>query len=115
MKSTFFTPTKIAIIIVSLILLQTLPYKFLGLSESVELFTKLWQEPRGRIWSGILELLGVIWLQIPQTRKYAAIGISSLMLGALYFHATILGRDLLSLYAIIVLIWSVYIAYKSKI
>jgi hypothetical protein len=37
----FLTLENIAIIIISIILLQTLPFKFLGLAESVELFTKL--------------------------------------------------------------------------
>lgn len=37
----FMTLEHIAMIIVSIILLQTLPFKFLGLPESVALFTKL--------------------------------------------------------------------------
>jgi putative oxidoreductase len=53
----YLTAQNIAIGIISIILLQTLPFKFLALPESVALFTKLGQEPRGRIGTGILELL----------------------------------------------------------
>lgn len=109
----FLTTKNIAILIISIILLQTLPFKFLGFKESVDLFTKLWQEPRGRIGTGILELLGVIGLRIPQTKKYAAIWITFLMLGALYFHATILGWDGLAISAWIVLICSLFIILKK--
>ena len=109
----FLTLPNIAAIIISIILLQTLPFKFLGLQESVDLFTKLWQEPRGRIGTGILELLGVIglWAPLSRSRKYAAVWITFLMIGALYFHATILGWNGLALSAGIVLLSSVYIFY----
>jgi hypothetical protein len=112
----FLTLEHIAMLIISIILLQTLPFKFLWLQESVDLFTKLWQEPRGRIGSGILELLGVIGLWAPssRSRKYAAIWIAFLMIGALYFHATVLGWDGLALSAGIVLLCSTYIAMIQK-
>ncbi len=113
----FLTLEHIAMLIISIILLQTLPFKFLGLAESVELFTKLWQEPRGRIWTGILELLGVIglWAPLSRSRKYAAVWIAFLMIGALYFHATVLGWDGLALSAGIVLLCSIYVTLHSKI
>lgn len=112
----FLTSEHIAMIIISIILLQTLPFKFLGLAESVELFTKLWQEPRGRIATWILELLGVIglWAPLSRSRKYAAIWIAFLMIGALYFHATILWWDGLALSAGIVLLCSTYVAMIQK-
>lgn len=110
---TFLTTQNIAALIISIILLQTLPFKFFGFQESIDLFTKLWQEPRWRIGTGVLELLGVIWLRIPQTKKYAAIWITFLMLGALYFHATVLGWDGLAFSAWIVLVCSLFIILKK--
>ncbi len=112
----FLTIEHIAMLIISIILLQTLPFKFLWLQESVELFTKLWQEPWGRIGTWILELLGVIglWAPLSRSRKYAAIWITFLMIGALYFHATILGWDGLALLASITLISSTYIIFNKK-
>lgn len=111
----FLTPEHIAMIVISIILLQTLPFKFLGLAESVELFTKLWQEPRGRIGTWILELLGVIglWAPLSRSRKYAAIWITFLMIGALYFHATVLGWDGLALSAMVVLLCSLFVIVKK--
>jgi len=44
-------------IIIALILLQTLFFKFSGSDESVYIFTKLGAEPYGRIGSGIMELI----------------------------------------------------------
>ena len=109
----FLTKENIAILIVSIILLQTLPFKFFGFQESIDLFTKLWQEPRGRIWTGILELLGVIGLWTTSIKKYAAMWIALLMMGALYFHVTVLGLDSLAVMALIVLICSIFIVMKK--
>lgn len=112
----FLTWEYIAMVIISVILLQTLPFKFLGLPESVALFTKLWQEPRGRIGTWILELLWVIglWAPLSWLRKYAALGIGFLMIGALYFHATVLWWNGLALLALITLVSSIYIIFNKK-
>ena len=109
----FLTLEHIAMIIISIILLQTLPFKFLGLPESVALFTKLWQEPRGRIGTGILELFGVIGIRILHTKKYAAGWIAILMMGALYFHTIVLGWDGLALSAGIIVLCSLFIVIKK--
>lgn len=109
----YLTIQNIAIAIIAVILLQTLPFKFLWLPESVALFKKLWQEPRGRIGTWILELCGVIWLFIPKLRVRAAIWISILMCGAIYFHATILWLDGLAISAGVVLLCALYIVYNN--
>lgn len=110
---TYIIPTNIAIAIIAIILLQTLPFKFLGLPESVQLFTAIEQEPRGRIGSGIIELLATIGLFFRYTRPRSAFTIIGLMLGALYFHATVLGRDALAVMAFVVLVCAIFIASRS--
>ena len=47
-------------IVVAVILLQTLFFKFTGAKESVYIFTTLGAEPWGRIGSGVVELIASI-------------------------------------------------------
>jgi hypothetical protein len=67
----YFNKTIIAMLIITIIIGQTLPFKFGGWEESVILFTKLGVEPRGRIATGILELIVLIGLRIPHIQKRA--------------------------------------------
>ncbi|MDB4152241.1 hypothetical protein N9605_01565 [Flavobacteriaceae bacterium] len=53
-------------IIVAVILLQTLRFKFLAHPDSVYIFTKVGMEPWGRIGIGILELIASILLFFPK-------------------------------------------------
>lgn len=80
-------------IIAAYILLQTLRFKFLGLPESIYIFTKVGMEPWGRIGSGILELIGAILILIPRTTSWGAILALGTISGAIFFHLTILGID----------------------
>jgi len=79
----------------SLIILQTLFFKFTGHPQSVELFTSLGlfdaPESVGRISVGIIELTIVMLFLIPRTAIVGSAGVAGLMVGALYFHVTILG------------------------
>lgn len=54
-------------IIVAIILLQTLWFKFTAHSDSVYIFTKVGLEPYGRILIGILELIAGILILFPRT------------------------------------------------
>ena len=47
-------------VIVSILLGQTLFFKFLGAQESIDLFTKLGMEPWGRYGTGVAELIVII-------------------------------------------------------
>jgi uncharacterized membrane protein YphA (DoxX/SURF4 family) len=82
-------------ILSSVILLQTLYFKFTAAPESVYIFNKLGVEPWGRILSGIIELVaGVLLL----TRSYAWLGAfiaTGVMAGAIVSHITILGIDIM--------------------
>ena len=61
-------------IIVSLILLQTLQYKFTAHPDSVFIFSKIGLEPYGRIGIGILELIAAILICIPLSFYYGFAG-----------------------------------------
>jgi putative oxidoreductase len=81
-------------IIVAIILLQTLFFKFTGAEESKYIFTTLMGEQYewiGRIGSGVMELIASILLLIPATAwlgALLALGVSS---GAIFSHLTKLG------------------------
>lgn len=108
------TITWVAKIIAAAIMMQTLFFKFTAAPEAVALFTKLWMEPTWRIGIGVLEL--VAWLLLLFGGKYSwlwAILGAGLMVGALYFHLTILWIDQLFRMAIIVLIACVRIMYST--
>jgi uncharacterized membrane protein YphA (DoxX/SURF4 family) len=75
----------------SLILLQTLFFKFTGSAESVYIFTKVGIEPWGRILVGILELAAGVMLIIPGTAWLGAILALAMMAGAIGMHLTLLG------------------------
>ena len=81
-------------IVVAVILLQTLFFKFTGAEESKYIFTTLMGEQYewiGRFGSGIMELFASILLLIPSTAwlgALLALGVSS---GAIFSHLTKLG------------------------
>lgn len=80
-------------IIVSVILLQTLYFKFTAAPESVYIFSNLGIEPYGRIGSRIAELIIVILILIPKTTWLGALGGSCVMTGAILSHLLVLGIE----------------------
>ena len=80
-------------IIVAVILLQTLYFKFTGAPESIYIFQTIGMEPWGRIGSGIVELLAVILIFIPRTTWVGAVLALGSMTGAIFFHLTTLGIE----------------------
>lgn len=76
-----------------MILLQTLFFKFSASPESVYIFEQVEMEPLGRIGVGIAELIAAILILYPKTVKIGAAMAVMLMLGALYFHFSILGVE----------------------
>jgi hypothetical protein len=80
-------------IVVAVILLQTLFFKFTGAPESIYIFTTVGAEPWGRYGSGVMELIAAALLLIP---GYAAIGALLSLgvgVGAVFSHLTVLGID----------------------
>jgi uncharacterized membrane protein YphA (DoxX/SURF4 family) len=75
----------------SILLLQTLYFKFTAHPQSVKLFTTIGMEPYGRIGTGVLEAIAVILILIPRFTGFGALLGLMMMTGALYFHLTKLG------------------------
>ena len=81
-------------IIVAIILLQTLFFKFTGAEESKYIFSTLMgaeNEAFGRIGSGVVELVAVILLFIPSTIWLGAVLALGTISGAIFSHLTKLG------------------------
>ncbi len=81
-------------VIVAIILLQTLFFKFTGAEESKYIFSTLMgaeNEAFGRIGSGVVELVAVILLFIPSTVWLGALLALGTISGAIFSHLTKLG------------------------
>lgn len=73
-------------LITSIILIQSLYFKFTGHAEAVHIFSTLNVEPWGRILLGCVELVVGIALLLPKTKFYGALGAIGLMIGAIGTH-----------------------------
>ena len=83
-------------IIVAVILLQTLFFKFTGAEESRYIFTTLMGpefEAVGRIGSGIVELVAAILILIPSKAWLGSVVALGTISGAIFSHLTMLGID----------------------
>ena len=80
-------------IIVAVILLQTLFYKFSAHPDSVYIFEQTGLGAPGRIGIGVMELIASILLLLPKTIWQGALLSTLLMFGALFFHLTPLGIE----------------------
>ena len=81
-------------IVVAVILLQTLFFKFTGAKESVYIFSTLGVEPWGRIGSGVVELIASVLLLVPRTAVFGVLLSLGTICGALMAHLTMLGIKL---------------------
>lgn len=80
-------------ILIAIILIQTLRFKFTGHPDSVYIFTQVGLEPFGRIGIGILELIAGILILIPKT-IWAGAGLTfGVIGGAVFMHLTMLGIE----------------------
>jgi hypothetical protein len=80
-------------LVVAIILLQTLFFKFSAAPESVFIFQTLGAEPWGRIASGIAELAVAGLLLWPRTVGLGAVGALGVISGAIAAHLTKLGIE----------------------
>src|SRR6478609_4101233 len=78
-------------LIVAVILIQTLFFKFTAAKESVYIFSALGMEPWGRIGSGVFELVASVLLLVPSTVLPGAAMAMAATGGAIFFHLTKLG------------------------
>jgi hypothetical protein len=94
MSSTLVVFSWICRIVVAIILLQTLFFKFTGAEESRYIFTTLLGEDlesAGRIGSGVVELVAAILLIGPRTAWLGAFIALGTITGAIFSHLTMLG------------------------
>jgi len=99
MKPPFSTSLTISWILrltASLILLQTLYFKFTAAPESVYIFDKVGLGAPGRIGSGIAELMAAILLLLPSTTWLGAGLALGVMGGAIMSHLTVLGINVMN-------------------
>lgn len=87
-----FIPLGIRIII-AIILIQTLRYKFTAHPDSVYIFDKIGLGDAGRIGSGIAELIAAILILIPRTIWLGALLTLGIISGAIMAHLTKIGID----------------------
>lgn len=81
-------------VIVAVILLQTLFFKFTGAEESKYIFTTLMGaefEAYGRIGSGVTELIAAVLIVLPKTSWLGAFIALGTISGAIMSHLTMLG------------------------
>jgi uncharacterized membrane protein YphA (DoxX/SURF4 family) len=83
-------------IIATIIMSQTLYYKFSGAEESIYIFSTVGIEPWGRYGTGIMELIASLLLLFPRSAwAGATIGIG-IMIGAIFSHLTLLGISIMN-------------------
>ena len=80
-------------LIVAIILIQTLRFKFTAHPDSVYIFEQVGLEPYGRIGIGILELIAGILLLIPKTVWAGSLLTLGLIGGAIMMHLTQIGIE----------------------
>lgn len=106
--------------VASIIMLQTLFFKFSAAEESVYIFSTLGVEPWGRIATGVMELIASILILIPSTTIFGALLAIGIMSGAVLSHFFILGISVrgdggqLFLYAVLVLLSSAALVYLQR-
>lgn len=81
-------------IVIAIILIQTLRFKFTAHPDSVYIFTQVGLEPYGRIGIGILELIAGILILIPKTAWFGSLMVIGIIGGAIMMHLTKLGIDI---------------------
>ena len=84
---------QIARLLVAIILLQSLYFKFTGAEESKYIFSAVGAEPLGRYASGVVELIASILLFVPRFVWLGAVFTLGVISGAIVTHLAILGIE----------------------
>lgn len=103
-------------LVVAIILLQTLYFKFSAHPESVALFSKIVGDHEAylRVTTGILELIASVLLLIPRTQVIGAIKVSGIMFGAIMSHLLFLGVDGLFMAAVVAFSGALYTLWTKR-
>jgi len=101
-------------VIIALIFIQTLYFKFTAHPDSVYIFSKLGLEPFGRIGLGVIELITAVLLVKNKTKLLGILDAFSIISGALFSHFLVLGfnvkNDNGSLFSLAIIIFVLSIA-----
>lgn len=104
-------------LIVAVILLQTLYFKFGGVEESVELFTTIVgpeHEAYLRITTGVLELIAGLLILSSRGAVLGSLMVIGIMLGAIVSHLLFLGIDGLFFAAVVALLGALYTLWAHR-
>ncbi|WP_299676016.1 DoxX family protein [uncultured Tenacibaculum sp.] len=80
-------------ILIAVIFIQTLYFKFTAHPDSVHIFSSLGLEPFGRIGLGIAELITSILLLVPRTKIIGLLLSIGIILGAVFSHFLVIGTN----------------------
>lgn len=78
-------------ILIAVIYVQTLYFKFSAHPDSIYIFSKLGLEPYGRIGLGVLELITAVLILLPKTKIIGGILSLGIISGAVFSHLGPLG------------------------
>jgi hypothetical protein len=107
-------------LVVVVILLQTLCFKFSGAAESIYIFSTLGIEPYGRFGSSVAELIASILILLPRTTVVGVLIGWGVMIGAILSDLFILGIEVqgdggaLFILALITFICCSIVVYQNK-
>ena len=107
-------------ILIAVILLQTLRYKFTAHPDSVYIFKEVGLEPYGRIAIGVLELISAILILIPKTIWLGASLTLGIISGAIIMHITIIGIEVnndggtLFFMALLIFTLALFVLWKNR-
>ncbi|MEP7108201.1 MAG: DoxX family protein [Ferruginibacter sp.] len=108
------TATWLLRLVAAVIMLQTLWFKFSASEESVYIFSTLGMEPWGRIGIGVMELIASILVLYPRTSVFGGVLAMGLMSGAIFFHLSKLGIEVMNdggqLFAYAILVFAASLA-----
>jgi len=82
-------------VVAAVILLQTLYFKLTGAPEPIYIFTTIGMEPWGRYASATAEGVAGVLLLVPATAGIGAVIALGVISGAIFFHLTTLGIEVL--------------------
>lgn len=81
-------------IIIAVLLIQTLYFKFTAHPDSVYIFSQIGLEPYGRIGIGIMELITAILILNPKSIWLGSLLSTGIISGAIFMHLTKLGIEI---------------------
>lgn len=101
-------------IVIAVIYLQTLYFKFTAHPDSTYIFSALGLEPYGRIGLGVVELITAVLVLVPATRIFGLLLSLGIISGAIFAHFLVLGihvqGDGGGLFSLAVTVWCATVA-----